>query len=156
MEFSVKDLKLKPEHLKDLRTVEKNKPKQQRPKREFIQITRDQFNRLWKAKNVTTWKVFLHLLFLNWKSPGRTIRLANGVSRAKRRRPTVKKPRLVRAEEAWSHKVEGATSQITGNHRSVIWDIGCHGLGHINPRFGAIWDLECTYGGPSLLSSLSL
>jgi hypothetical protein len=76
--FNANDLKLRPEQLKSLRPVEANtKPK--RLKREFVQITREQSNRLSKAKNTATYKIFLHLLFLNWKSPGRTIRLANEV-----------------------------------------------------------------------------
>jgi hypothetical protein len=76
--FNANDLKLKPEQLKNLRPVETGTVKsKQRQKREFIQITRDQFNRLSKATNIASWKVFLHLLFLNWKSPGKPIRLAN-------------------------------------------------------------------------------
>jgi len=74
--FNVKDWKLQPEQLKDLRPVETT-TKLKRPKREFIQITRDQSERLDKTKSITTYKIFLHLLFLNWKSPGKTIRLAN-------------------------------------------------------------------------------
>jgi hypothetical protein len=75
--FNVEDLKLKPEQLRNLRPVE-TAAKSRRSKREFIQITREQSERLDKAKNIATYKIFLHLLFLNWKSPGRTIRLANG------------------------------------------------------------------------------
>ena len=69
MEISAKNLSLKPEHLKSLRPIEKP-VRRQRQKREFIQITREQSDRLDKAKNLATWKVFHHLLFLNWKSPG--------------------------------------------------------------------------------------
>ena len=75
--FSAKDLQLRPEQLKNLRPVEASAAKPKRSKREFIQITREQSERLDKAKNIATHKIFLHLLFLNWKSPGRTIRLAN-------------------------------------------------------------------------------
>jgi hypothetical protein len=76
--FSVKDLKLRPEQLKNLRPVEASVAKPKRSKREFVQITRDQFSRLTKATNIASWKIFHHLLFLNWKFPGKTIRLANG------------------------------------------------------------------------------
>lgn len=103
--FSAKDLKLRPEQLEGLRPVETGtgKPKRERREREFVQITREQFDRLNKAKNITTWKIFLHLLFLNWKSPGKTIRLANGaleqigVSRYAKRRalPELKKLGLI-------------------------------------------------------------
>ena len=68
--FSVNDLKLRPEQLKDLRPVETGATKPKRRKREFIQITREQSERLDKAKNFATEIVFRHLLFLNWKSPG--------------------------------------------------------------------------------------
>jgi hypothetical protein len=86
MEFSAKNLKLKPEHLKDLRPVKSDEPKRQRQKREFIQITREQSDRLNKASHAAE-IVFRHLLFIDWKSPGRVIHLANaalaqsGVSR---------------------------------------------------------------------------
>jgi hypothetical protein len=76
--FNAKDLKLRPEQLQDLRPVKTGAGKPTRSKREFIQITHDQFSRLTKATNIASWKIFLHLLFLNWKSPGKTIRLANG------------------------------------------------------------------------------
>jgi hypothetical protein len=78
--FSAKDLKLRPEQLKDLRPVETGagKPKRQRRKREFIQITREQSERLDKVSHAAE-IIFRHLMFLDWKSPGRTIYLANGV-----------------------------------------------------------------------------
>jgi hypothetical protein len=74
--FNANDLKLRPEQLKNLRPVETGaKPK--RSKREFIQVTREQSERLNKVSH-TAEIVFRHLMFLNWKSPGRTIYLANG------------------------------------------------------------------------------
>jgi hypothetical protein len=75
--FSVKDLKLRPEHLKNLRPVETGVAKPKRQKREFVQITREQSEHLDKVSH-TAEVVFRHLMFLNWKSPGRTIYLANG------------------------------------------------------------------------------
>jgi hypothetical protein len=75
--FNANDLKLRPEQLKRLRPVATGAGKPKRLKREFVQITRDQFSRLTKATNIASWKIFLYLLFLNWKSPGKTIRLAN-------------------------------------------------------------------------------
>jgi hypothetical protein len=76
--FSANDLKLRPEQLEGLRPVETGATKPKRRKRDFAQITRDQFYRLTKTTNAASWKIFLHLLFLNWQNPGRTIRLANG------------------------------------------------------------------------------
>ncbi len=81
--FNANDLKLRPEHLKNLRPVETSATKPKRSKREFIQITREQSDRLGKAKNIATYKVFHHLLFLSWKFPGKTIRLANGALESK-------------------------------------------------------------------------
>jgi hypothetical protein len=89
-EFSAESLKLKPEHLKNLRPVEKPIVRK-RQKREFVQITRGQSNRLDKVSHAAE-MVFRHLMFLNWKSPGRIIYLANaalsekGVSRYAKRR----------------------------------------------------------------------
>jgi hypothetical protein len=75
--FSAQNLKLGPEQLKRLKPTETVASKPKRRKREFIQITREQSNRLDRAKNFATEIVFRHLMFLNWKSPGRVIRLPN-------------------------------------------------------------------------------
>jgi hypothetical protein len=98
-EFDAESLKLKPEHLKNLRPVEKPVARK-RQTREFVQITRGQSERLDKTKNATTFKVFHHLLFLNWRSPGRTIRLANealtkkGIDRYAKRRALLELKKL--------------------------------------------------------------
>lgn len=98
-EFSAESLKLKPEHLKNLRPVEKPIVRK-RQTREFIQITCGQADRLDKTRNATTFKVFHHLLFLNWKSPGKTIRLANevlakkGIDRYAKRRALIELKKL--------------------------------------------------------------
>ena len=75
--FSAENLKLKPEQIKRLKPTDIGVTKPKRRKREFIQITREQSDRLDKAKNFATEIVFRHLMFLNWKSPGRVIRLPN-------------------------------------------------------------------------------
>jgi hypothetical protein len=75
--FNANALKLRPEQLKRLRSVETGVAKPKRRKREFIQITREQSERSDKASHAAE-IVFRHLMFLNWKSPGRTIYLANG------------------------------------------------------------------------------
>jgi hypothetical protein len=98
--FNANDLKLRPEQLKNLRPVETSAAKPKRSKREFIQITREQSDRLDKAKSFATEIVFRHLLFLNWKSPGRTIHLSNvalapkGVYRQAKRRALLELKKL--------------------------------------------------------------
>jgi hypothetical protein len=52
-EFSAESLKLKPEHLKNLRPVEKPVARK-RQRREFVQITREQSERLDKVKGIAT------------------------------------------------------------------------------------------------------
>jgi hypothetical protein len=97
--FNVKDLKLKSEQLKNLRPVETRTAKSKRKRREFIQITREQSERLNKVSHAAE-IVFRHLMFLNWKSPGRTIYLANGalsqkgVSRYAKRRALINLKRV--------------------------------------------------------------
>jgi hypothetical protein len=78
--FNAKALRLKPEQLKSSRLVETGivATKREQRRREFAQITREQFERLAKTTNAASWKIFLHLLLLSWRSPGRAIRLANG------------------------------------------------------------------------------
>jgi hypothetical protein len=63
--------------------VETGAGKPKRRKRDFIQITREQSDRLDKAKNFATEIVFRHLKFLDWKTPGRTIRLPNAALESK-------------------------------------------------------------------------
>jgi hypothetical protein len=104
--FDAKALALKPEHLERGRLAETGiaATKRERRKRDFAQISRDQFERLTKTTNASSLKIFLHLLFLNWRSPGRAIRLANGaleligVSRYAKRRalPELKKLGLIK------------------------------------------------------------
>jgi hypothetical protein len=73
-------LALKSEQLEPSRLAETGIAATKRAKRkqEFAQITREQVERLAKTTNAASWKIFLHLLLLSWRSPGRTIRLANG------------------------------------------------------------------------------
>jgi hypothetical protein len=78
-EFDAKALALKPEHLESGRLADTGiaTTKRERRKREFAQITREQIERLAGAKEPTT-TVFLFLLLVDWKDPGKPIRLANG------------------------------------------------------------------------------
>src|ERR1700722_3809171 len=98
-EFSAESLKLKPEHLKSLRPVEKPVARK-RQTREFIQITREHSDRLNKAKCKQTENVFRHIMFLSWRTPGKTIRLGNvalaqiGVTRQEKRRALLELKKL--------------------------------------------------------------
>jgi hypothetical protein len=78
--FDAKALALKPEHLKPGRLAETGiaATKRERRKREFALISREQFERLTKTTNTASWRIFIHLQLLSWRSPGRAIRLANG------------------------------------------------------------------------------
>ena len=60
--FSAENLKLKPEQIKRLKPADTGVTKPKRRKREFIQITREQSDRLDKAKNFATEIVFRHLV----------------------------------------------------------------------------------------------
>jgi hypothetical protein len=77
--FDAKALALKPEHLERGRLAETGiaATKRERRKREFAQITREQIERLAGAKEPVT-TVFHFLLLIDWKDPGKPIRLANG------------------------------------------------------------------------------
>ena len=93
-EFSAESLKLKPEHLKNLRPVEKPIVRK-RQTREFIQITCGQADRLDKTRNATTFKSSTTCCSSIGNPPGRTIRLANevlakkGISRYAKRRALI-------------------------------------------------------------------
>jgi hypothetical protein len=78
--FDAKALALKPEHLEPGRLAETGiaATKRGRRKREFAQITREQIERFAPAKSAATLKVFLFLLLIDWKAPGKPILLANG------------------------------------------------------------------------------
>jgi hypothetical protein len=98
--FNIEDFKLRPEQLKDLRPIKPPADKSKQQKRDFIKITREQSARLDKAKNFATEIVFRHLKFLDWKTPGRTIRLPNaalvskGVYRQAKRRALLELKKL--------------------------------------------------------------
>lgn len=81
--FDADALRLRPEQLKRLRSAEASASKPGRRKREFIQITREQSDQLDKAKHFATEIVFRHLKFLDWKTPGMTIRLPNAALESK-------------------------------------------------------------------------
>src|ERR1700724_1821315 len=78
--FDAKSLSLKPEQLEPSRLAETDTAatKRERRRREFAQITREQVDRLTKATNIATSKVFHFLLLIDWRSPRTPILLANG------------------------------------------------------------------------------
>jgi hypothetical protein len=72
-DFNVENLRIK-----DLPPLEPGVAKpRRRSQREFVMVSRWQFDRLCKAKHFAAERVFLHLLFLTWRSPGKPVRLAN-------------------------------------------------------------------------------
>ena len=99
--FDAKALALKPEQLESGRLADTGiaATKRERRKREFAQITREQIERLAGAEEPVT-TVFHFLLLIDWKDPGKPIRLANdqleqlGVSRWAKNRALAKLVRL--------------------------------------------------------------
>jgi hypothetical protein len=79
-EFDAKALALKPEQLEPSRPAETGiaAAKKKQRKREFAQITREQLERLSPTMSPATLKVFLFLLLIDWKYPGKPILVANG------------------------------------------------------------------------------
>jgi hypothetical protein len=69
--FSVDNLRVK-----DLPPLDPAVAKPRR-RREFVMVSRWQFDQLCKAKHFAAERVFLHLLFLTWRSPRKSVRLAN-------------------------------------------------------------------------------
>ena len=53
------------------------KSKRYRQTEEFVIISREQSDRLDKAVNYGTERVFRHLLFLTWRSPGKPVKVGN-------------------------------------------------------------------------------
>jgi hypothetical protein len=78
--FDAKALALKPEHIERGRLAETGIAATKRAKRgrEFAQITREQLERLSQSTSAATLKVFLFLLLIDWKAPGKPILVANG------------------------------------------------------------------------------
>jgi hypothetical protein len=85
--FSVENLRVK-----DLPPLDPAVARPRRRSREFIQLSREQFDRLTKAKRPSAERVFLHLLFLTWRLPDKPVVLANtgladkGIDRHAKRR----------------------------------------------------------------------
>jgi DNA-binding transcriptional ArsR family regulator len=78
--FDAKALALKPEQLVErvrLAGTGIAATKRERRKREFLQMTRRQVERLAKAKSITTATVFHFLLLISWRNPGYPKLLAN-------------------------------------------------------------------------------
>jgi hypothetical protein len=77
--FDAKALALKPEHLERGRLADTGiaAAKRERRKGDFVRLSLNQFERLAKTKNKASWKVFIRLLFLDWRYPGNVIQLGN-------------------------------------------------------------------------------
>jgi hypothetical protein len=79
--FDAKSLALKPEQLVEVGRLADTgiaATKRARRRREFAQISREQLERLSPTTSSATLKVFLFLLLIDWKSPGKPIVVANG------------------------------------------------------------------------------
>jgi hypothetical protein len=71
-DFSVENLRVK-----ELPPPDPTAAKPRRRSREFVMVSREQADRLGKARHFAAERVFLHLLFLTWRAPGKPVRLAN-------------------------------------------------------------------------------
>jgi hypothetical protein len=65
-DFNVENLRVK-----DLPPPAPGKQNLRQQQREFVMITREQFNQLKRARCAATERVFLHLLFLTWRPQDR-------------------------------------------------------------------------------------
>jgi len=94
--------------------------KPRRRSREFVMVSREQFNRLSKAKHFAAERVFLHLLFLTWREPGKPVRLANaelaakGVNRHAKRRALLELEALGLIRVEWRHKKSPMVTVLGG------------------------------------------
>ena len=75
-DFDVEKLRLKGP-LPAVPDSDRVKSKRQRQDEEFVIISREQSNRLDKAVRFGTERVFRHLLFLTWRSPGKPVKVGN-------------------------------------------------------------------------------
>jgi hypothetical protein len=108
--FNANALKLRPEQLKRLRSVETGVAKPKRRKREFIQITREQSERLDKASHAA--EIVLEVAGPDHLS-GQRCSLREG------RQPVCEVSSTSQFEEARSRKTEKASPKIAGGYRSV-------------------------------------
>jgi len=72
-EFNVENLRIKG----PLPAPDPAVAKPRRRQREFVMVSREQFDQVAKAKHFAAERVFLHLLFLSWRSPDKPVKLAN-------------------------------------------------------------------------------
>ena len=77
--FDAKALALRPEQLESGRLAETGiaAAKRERRKKAFVLAPLEQFERIANTPNDAAWKVFVHLLSLDWRYPGNVIRVGN-------------------------------------------------------------------------------
>ena len=77
--FDAKALALRPEQLESGRLAETGiaAAKREKRKKQFVLVPLEQFARLANTPNDAAWKVYVHLLSLDWRYPGNVIRLGN-------------------------------------------------------------------------------
>ena len=96
--------------IKDLPPLEPGTARRRRRQREFVMISREQSDRLDKAVNSVTERVYRHLLFLTWRAPDKPVKLANaelarkGIDRQSKRRALLELEALGLVRVEWRYK----------------------------------------------------
>jgi hypothetical protein len=113
--FSVENLRIK-----NLPPLEPGVARQRRRSREFVMMSREQSDRLDKAVNSGTERVFRHLLFLTWRSPDKPVVLANaelarkGIDRQTKRRTLLELEVLGLIRVEWRYKKSPIVTVLCG------------------------------------------
>ena len=114
-DFNVENLRVK-----ELPPLDPTVAKPRRQTREFVRVTREQFDRLTKAKCFGAERVFLHLLFLTWRSPNKPVVLANmelarkGIDRHAKRRALLELEALGLIRVEWRPKKSPIVTVLGG------------------------------------------
>jgi hypothetical protein len=104
-DFNVENLRIK-----DLPPLEPGVAWRRRTQREFVMMSREQSDRLDRAVNLGTERVFRHLLFLTWRAPDKPVVLANaelarkGIDRWAKRRALLELEALGLVRVGWRRK----------------------------------------------------
>jgi hypothetical protein len=77
--FDAKALALRPEQLESGRLAETGiaAAKREKRKKSFVLVPLEHLERIAKTPNDAAWKVYVHLLSLDWRYPGNVIRVGN-------------------------------------------------------------------------------
>jgi hypothetical protein len=114
-DFNVENLRVK-----ELPPLEPGVTKPRRRSREFVILSREQSDRLCKARHFAAERVFLHLLFLTWSAPNKPVALANaelarkGIDRHTKRRALLELEALGLIRVEWRYKKSPITTVLGG------------------------------------------